>query len=285
MTKIIACIDGSHYADSVCVASLWASIRTTHEISLLHVIVPHCDIEAKGNLSGSIGLGARSGLLKELTEMDEARGKIELKKGQIMLDHAKEELALKGVSEVEILHRHGSLVETIAEMENEIAVVIMGKRGEHADLAPNHLGSNLERVARAIHKPILVVNEQFKQVNSFLIAYDGSATSQKALEYVINNPLLKGLKCYLVKVAQETEATKSTLKQAEEKLKSASFEVHAKLIQGDSVNEAVSGYIKDNAIDLLVIGAYGHSKIRSMILGSTTTSLIKESNIPVLLLR
>ena len=40
-----------------------------------------------------------------------------------------------------------------------------------------------------------------------------------------------------------------------------------------------------SACDLLVVGAYGHSRIREMILGSTTTQLIAKSQIPVLLLR
>lgn len=38
-------------------------------------------------------------------------------------------------------------------------------------------------------------------------------------------------------------------------------------------------------IDLLVMGAYGHSRIRSMLLGSTTTQLLRTCPIPVLLLR
>ncbi len=285
MSKIIACIDGSLYSNSVCVASAWVSARTNCDISLLHVIMPHSDMASKGDLTGSIGLGAKSELLKELTEIDEARGKIELKKSYVMLERAKEELALKGISEVEVLNRHGHLFETISELEAEIALVVMGKRGEHADCAPNHLGSNLERVARSIHQPILVVSEELKPIKRFLIAYDGSVTSQKALDYVINNPLLKGLECHLLKVAEETEDSKSALQQAEEKLESACFEVVTHLVQGDVVSDVVSKHIADNAIDLLVIGAYGHSKIRSMIWGSTTTSLIKESNIPLLLLR
>lgn len=38
-------------------------------------------------------------------------------------------------------------------------------------------------------------------------------------------------------------------------------------------------------VDLLVMGAYGHSRIRSMILGSTTTALLRSCKVKVLLLR
>ncbi|MBU2284983.1 MAG: universal stress protein, partial [Gammaproteobacteria bacterium] len=37
--------------------------------------------------------------------------------------------------------------------------------------------------------------------------------------------------------------------------------------------------------DLLVMGAYGHSRIRQLIVGSTTTALLRTSPVPVLVLR
>ncbi|MDW5308232.1 universal stress protein, partial [Acinetobacter baumannii] len=40
-----------------------------------------------------------------------------------------------------------------------------------------------------------------------------------------------------------------------------------------------------NAIDMMVVGAYGHSKIRQFFIGSTTTKLLSSSTKPVLLLR
>lgn len=42
---------------------------------------------------------------------------------------------------------------------------------------------------------------------------------------------------------------------------------------------------KEFGIDLLVMGAYGHSRIRSLIVGNTTTQVLRDSPIPVLLLR
>ena len=44
-------------------------------------------------------------------------------------------------------------------------------------------------------------------------------------------------------------------------------------------------YQEKNVIDMIVIGAYGHSKIRQFFIGSTTTKLLSSSTKPVLLLR
>ena len=43
--------------------------------------------------------------------------------------------------------------------------------------------------------------------------------------------------------------------------------------------------VERTGIDLLVMGAYGHSRVRSLIIGSTTTEMIRACKIPVLLFR
>lgn len=284
MGKIIACIDGSAYADHVCALSAWAAKQSGLAVSLLHVVAPHSEV-VKADMSGQIGLGANANLLEELTKLDEEHGKLEQKKGQLMLAHAKEELAAKGIASPEVLHRRGSLVDTLIELEPEAALIVIGKRGEHHQNAPDHLGSNLERVARAIHKPLLVATPNAKPVQKYLIAYDGSPSANKAVEFVAQNPLLKGLECHLLKVGEATPEAKEMLAQAENKLRATGVTVHASFKQGKPVEVMVAEYVAAHGIDLLVIGAYGHSKIRSLILGSTTTALICKSEVPMLLFR
>lgn len=287
MGKIIACIDGSRYANSVSHLSAWVHKRTGSEISLLHVVAPHSEIEVKSDMTGHIGIDIKSNLLEELTRIDEEYSKLELKKGQLMLKHAKEVLDAKGVGkQPEILHRRGSLTETIQEFESQAEFIVIGKHGEHYHTAASgHLGSNLERVARTIHKPLLVATQEINPIKKFLIAYDGSPSANKAVEYISSNTLLKGLECHVLKVGDARPEAQGILKQAEEKLKMSGFKAHIHFKQGISVEEAVAEYITAHSIDLLVIGAYGHSRIRNLILGSTTTSLICQSEIPVMLFR
>ena len=85
MPKLLTCIDGSGYADSICAYAAWFAKHLDAEIDLLHVLRRHSDYQADSNLSGSIGLGARSQLLEELTQVDEARGKLDQEKGKLIL--------------------------------------------------------------------------------------------------------------------------------------------------------------------------------------------------------
>ncbi|MFZ3184338.1 MAG: universal stress protein [Pseudomonas sp.] len=50
-------------------------------------------------------------------------------------------------------------------------------------------------------------------------------------------------------------------------------------------SSALHAYQAEHNIDLLVMGAYGHSRIRQFLVGSTTTSMIRTTITPLLLLR
>ncbi|HCI19813.1 MAG TPA: universal stress protein UspA, partial [Alphaproteobacteria bacterium] len=49
--------------------------------------------------------------------------------------------------------------------------------------------------------------------------------------------------------------------------------------------KVISDHVEQHSIDLLVMGAYGHSRIRNLMIGSTTTQMIRSCLVPVLLFR
>lgn len=44
-------------------------------------------------------------------------------------------------------------------------------------------------------------------------------------------------------------------------------------------------FIREGSVELIVMGAYGHNRLRELLLGSTTSHVIHKSPIPVLLVR
>ncbi len=285
---ILACVDGSLYTDSVCDHAAWASQRLDAPIQLLHVQTPTSDYTASRDLSGALGLGAKSALLEKLTQVDEARGKLDQQKGNLILAHAKERLfadELDAASDlVDTLHRRGSLVETISGLEASAQLIVLGKRGENADFAALHLGSNLERVARVAHEPVLVASRAFQPIERFVIAYDGGPSTLKALSYVTSSPLLQGLACHLLQIGSDNSANRQSLEEAAAQLTQAGFAVEPRLQKGQA-DEVIADYVQANDMNLLVMGAYGHSHIRTLIIGSTTSSMLRSCPIPVLMFR
>lgn len=283
MKDLLVCIDGSAYADNVCTNAAWVAKRMDVGINLLHVLRRPSDYQAPADRTGAIGLGARSGLLEKLSKVDAERSRLDQQKGQAILQHGEEILKEAGVERVNVIHRRGSLVETVKEFEASAEMIFMGKRGEHADTESVFLGSNLEKVARAVHKPLFVVSSVIRPISRFLIAYDGKESVQKAIDYVTTNPLLKGVECHLLAVEQAEGDIDTTGSEA--KLREAGFEVKVTTQRSHQPDQAIAAYVKENEIDLLITGAYSHSRIRSILLGSTTASLIKDCVVPLLLFR
>jgi len=284
MTNLLALIDGSIYSQSVCDHAAWVAGRAGLPVALLHVLGRREVASEPANLSGSIGLGARTALLEELVELDAQKAKLALKRGRVILDEAQERLRAAGASDISAKLRHGDLIDTVQEFEGEAAAIILGKRGEAADFAKLHLGSNLERVVRTVSKPVLVASRAFQPIKRFLIAFDGGVSAMKAVDYVARSPIFAGLECDLLMSGAESSESRKRLDGAAVQLSAAGYAVTADLIAA-SPDQAILARVEARSVDLLVMGAYGHSRIRSLIIGSTTTQMIRSCKIPVMLFR
>lgn len=286
MTKIVACIDGSNAAEAVCDAAAWASQRLNAPLDLLHVL-DKSEYIKKGeskDLSGNIGLGSREHLLEQLVELEEKRSRLALEHGKAMLQDARQRAQQNGATEVTTHQRHGDLIGTLVDLQHDTRMLVIGRQGEAHEKQEHSLGSHLENVIRSVHRPLLVTLPGFAAPEKFMIAYDGSATASKALEKVAESDLLKGLPCHLVMVAENDNEHQSQLNAAAARLREAGFDVTSALLQG-TVEPALHQYQQANNIDLMVMGAYGHTRIRQFLLGSNTAKMVRMSDIPLLLLR
>lgn len=61
------------------------------------------------------------------------------------------------------------MVRTLAEMEVDTRHFVIGQRGEAVESASEHIGSNLERAMRALHKPILAAPKEFRVTRKVMV--------------------------------------------------------------------------------------------------------------------
>lgn len=283
MQKVIACIDDSRYAEAVCDYAVWSAQRMATPLSLLHVL-DEPRVEDHHNLSGSIGLGTQEALLSELAELDEKRAKIAMEQGKHRLQAAKERVVAAGIEQVETRQRHGELIDSLKELEDETRILVVGKRGADTASAHGHIGSHLESIIRSLHKPILIAQQSFTPPQKIMIAFDGSPTSHKAVAMIAASPLFRDLPCHLVMVGLESAAAREQLILAQQTLLNAGFDTLTAMLPGEP-ETALAEYQQQEQIDLLVMGAYGHSRIRHWIIGSTTTAMICKTKISLMVLR
>ena len=285
MPRLIAFIDASIYADSVCDHAAWVAQRMSADIEVLHVLGRRQISANETNLSGALAADARDHLMAELTSLDEQNAKLAQQRGRLILQHAKERIEAKGPFSVTTKLRIGDLVETMHEFEAGADLIVIGKRGEAADFAKLHLGSNIERVVRASTKPILVAAREFKPISRVLIAFDGGPSNVKAIDCLGQAHAAFGeLDVTLLNVGQRTEKARLQLERATNVLRAAGYRVESRIVPGEP-EKVISGIVETENFNLLAMGAYGHSRIRSLIVGSTTTEMIRSCKIPIALFR
>ena len=281
--KILALVDGSAYSESVCHHTAWIAGRLSASVDVMHVLGRR-ETGAGQNLSGALTLGARSALLAELSAADETRARLAQTKGRAILEDAQKILEADGTGPVVPHLRKGDLLEAVREVEPDLRAIVIGKRGEGADFATDHLGSNLERIARASKVPVVVASRSFKPITKVLVAFDGSASAMKAIERMSKSPVFEGLEITVLYVDNGSGRIGSRMDDAVAALEAAGLTATARTIKGEP-DEAVQQIVATEGFDLLVMGAYGHSRIRSLIIGSTTTAMVQAVKIPVLLYR
>ena len=281
---ILACIDGSAVTESVCDYAAWYASKLNLPVGLLHV----SDVPAstRRDLSGAIGVNSRQFLLEELSQLDEQRAKVVNSYSNALVQDARSHVQ-SSFSDVgiRVYQRHGKLLPSIEHFKAQNRAIVMGRRGEDHKNSRINIGSQIETVARASDIPILICSEAFKAPDSYMIAFDGSKTSIKAAWMVAKSPLLKGLKGRIVMVGNHNDASKQSMSAAAAQLEDAGFIVEAHHL---SASDAVDGLLQfqaDNNIDIMVLGAYGHSKWQQLFLGSTTTEIIASTLSPVILVR
>ncbi|NMF82745.1 universal stress protein [Nodosilinea sp. P-1105] len=287
MKTILLCTDGSIFAQSSYRYGAWFAQRLGASVEVLYVTDARGKATAEAsNLSGSIGLGASESLLKKLVEVEHERARLNHERAKLILQEAEQVLMEHGAASVRLLHKTGFLVDALETLETHADLMVLGKRGETAEFASGHLGANLERIVRASHKPCLVTSRQYQPIERVLVAYDGSDSGQKMLAFATQSPLFQGLDLHLMTVAKNADDTTAStrLDQARYQAQQGGFEPTCVLKEGNPETE-IAQYCDTHTISLLLMGAYGHSRIRHLVIGSTTAQVLRSSHIPVLVFR
>ena len=265
MASLLACIDGSPHAESVCDHSAWLSRRLDVPVTLLHV--------QEAAVSGQKVANGAPVFLD-----DEASGT-----AKALLLNARQRLLQQGLTlPPQILQRPDGLIDTLKTLEADTRLLVIGKRGERS--GANGIGSQLEAVVRAVHRPILVCSGPFKTPRQFTIAYDGREATHQGILALARSPLLTGMSGTLLRVGEDDPTLRKRLEDLALLLRSAGCRIDTTVARGD-VERIVPRHLDERRADLLIMGAYSHSSVWRFLRGSRTTQLLHKTEVPLLLLR
>ncbi len=282
---VYACIDGLDATASVIDSAAWAARRLHAPITLLHALERPDPLPPVGDYSGLIGVGAQEVLLQRLNELDDERSKVAHQAAEQMIKEALKHVDPESVPALHTYLKDGNLTDVLLEQEPCARLFVLGKGFQATKSRKLRLDHRVESVIRSVKQPVLVITSgSFVPPTNFVVAFDGSATSMRAVQAVARSPLLRGMGAQLVMAGDPTAEMRDQMLRAQQLLEESGFKVTTQVIPGVP-EEAIPNFLSTRADTFLVLGAYGHSRIRQLIVGSTTTALLRSSSVPVLVLR
>ena len=136
-------------------------------------------------------------------------------------------------------------------------------------------------------RPLIVVpyiQKQGLKLDRVILSWDGGRMAARAIADAM--PLLARAKAVdLVIVTERGKNEEITGVTMSEHLARHGVAAAVKRIaKGDiAVQDAILDYVADSGADLIVMGGYGHSRLREFILGGVTRSILKSMTVPVLM--
>ena len=276
--SILVALDGSQHADSALEYGLSLARRLRARLIGLHVLdIVSIEGSFLHDVSGSLGFEPYLDFSSKMREALQERG-------QVLLDAFRKKCEQAGVVHDTALPM-GIVANEICDQARIADLVIVGHRGVNEQFSTGLLGGATESVTRKSPKPVLVTPLVFKEISRPLLAYDGSQRASAALHASAEVSASLGLPLTVIHVAKDGDNDADrVLAEAQRYLQSYEIPVTIKSLTGPP-HQRIVDVLRDGSYDLLFIGAYGHSRIIEMVLGSTTEFVLRNSGAPVFLAR
>jgi nucleotide-binding universal stress UspA family protein len=179
----------------------------------------------------------------------------------------------------------GIIDEEILREGRDADLILLAQRGEHYPLSQSVLlGSTAEAVVRKSGKPVLVTPGKFREIESMGLAYDGSPPAQHALGIAAQLSVKTKWPLTVIIITDLAFLAADLTKRIEEYLEPFEIDSDVIVLRGREEKEIIK-FIREGAVELMLMGAYGNSRFKELLLGSTTSHVIRNSTIPVLLTR
>lgn len=274
--SILLPIDGSNYSETVLQYGMFLAKKFGSVLRILTIV----DIRL---YEWNMAAGADNFVpIMPSTEFQEESHQMLENKAEQVLEKAKDLVTQSGIS-FQLIKTTGNPVDEILEYSKTNDLVVMGIRGEYERWSNNLLGATVESITRQISKPVMLVEKKFEPFRRILCGYDGSNSANKALQLSAYYSSALKLPLHVISVFDTQEERDSILNEAEAYLEPYQIKYLLRHESGDVDSILVSAQNNAPEASMMVIGSYGHSRLREAIIGSTTVQVMRKADKPVLL--
>ena len=281
--KVLAEVDGGPASEAVVRVALRIGQDFDARVELLHVVVSDEEtipVVAEGMSSGAVGK-----MLESLAEQRQIRAETAERLYRTLCVDAglatcePDAAAAPGQFRVAFRRLEGRESDEVARRGRLADLVVVGGRSAEAGFS-----AALEAAIFGTGRPLLMVPEQAPERlgGSIAIAWDGTLGAARAAGAAL--PMLGRAEKVIVLTAdmEKFGAKPSALADylAEHGIDARTW---AFLPDDRKLGEQLLAEAEEAGADMLVMGAYGHSRLREMVLGGVTQSVTAKATIPVLM--
>ncbi|OPY93338.1 MAG: Universal stress protein [Syntrophaceae bacterium PtaU1.Bin231] len=164
-------------------------------------------------------------------------------------------------------------------------LILLAQRGEHYPLSHSVLlGSTAEAVVRKSSTPVLVTPVDFVEIESMGLAYDGSPPANHALRIAAELSDKTRWPLTVLIVTDQEKLSADLSAKVESALDDYMIDKDI-IVLGGKEEKEILRFIDEGAVELMLMGTHGHSRFKELLLGSTTSHVVRKSRIPILLTR
>jgi nucleotide-binding universal stress UspA family protein len=276
--SILATVDGSAYTEPVLQYAIHFAKKFKAHLRVLTVI----DIRIF-EWAVAIGVEGFAPIIPSTVYQEESQKVLDQKADEVL--KKTEKILRQEKINYSLEKESGNPVDVICDKARLVDLVIMGARGEFAKWSDKMLGATLEATTRLSIKPIFVAQKEYRPMKKILVAYDGSEIASKALALSAFFASSMKLPLAVLSVSNLDDEAKALLAEAREYLNAYDISGIEELSTEGEASEKIVEAAKENQADLVVMGSYGHSRIREAILGSTTVQVMRAADVPILIAR
>jgi nucleotide-binding universal stress UspA family protein len=174
---------------------------------------------------------------------------------------------------------------TIDVLTLEMKLADLAVFGEPGDTAPLDLSVRIEHVMMQLRRPVLVARGRVAETfgDKVLVPFNGTIEACAALSHAM--PILEKAKSVEILHLAEHAAEKSTAANAQRYIRQHGGDavINEQKPSGKGIGEDIASRANAIGADLIVMGAYGRSRLRELVLGGATRHMITHSPVPVFL--
>jgi nucleotide-binding universal stress UspA family protein len=172
-------------------------------------------------------------------------------------------------------------------IENEAEgcdLIVIGRDSNFRFEAEPDMTETVARLIRENARPVLVTSAGEPSGDKVLVCYDGSTQSSRAMHMFVLLGLTHGREVHLVSVAPTKKAARTRLANAAKLFAAHDIPVHLHETASDTdAGEIILAEVDALGPALLVMGAFGHTGLRELFLGSATRTLLRQCQTPMLI--